>query len=86
MGQRISKWCLVLLCLSSALAVGGGLYEHVVLMPLWSASPPASFRIIQPGTGVPLQHFWMPVHGAITLLSFAALALTWRDRRVAGGC
>ena len=80
--QRISKWSVVLLCLSSALALGGGVYETVVLMPLWSASPPASFSIIQPGTGVPLQTFWIPVHAAITVLSLAALVLTWRDRRV----
>jgi hypothetical protein len=39
---------------------GGGLYEHIVLMPIWSASPPSSFRIIQRGTGVLLQRFWYP--------------------------
>jgi hypothetical protein len=55
--------CLVL-CLrfSMAGAIGGGLYEHVVFTSLWSASPPSSFSIIQPGTGVPLQNFWIPVH------------------------
>jgi hypothetical protein len=35
-------------------AIGGGLYEHLVVMPLWAASPPSSFAMIQPGTGVPL--------------------------------
>jgi hypothetical protein len=32
-----------------------------VLVPLWSASPPSSFAVIQPGTGVPRQRFWIPI-------------------------
>ena len=65
-----------------ACAVGGGVYEHAVLMPIWSASPPASFRMIQPGTGVPLQRFWIPVHAAITAFVLLSLVLTWRHREV----
>lgn len=80
MGDLVTKWCLVLLCFASAVALGGGIYESVVLNPLWSASAPASFAVIQPDTGVPLQQFWIPVHGAITLFYIAALVLTWRDR------
>jgi hypothetical protein len=40
-------------------------------------SPPSSFAIIQPTTGVPLQRFWIPVHAAITVLIILALAMTW---------
>jgi hypothetical protein len=65
-----------------AAAIGGGLFEHVVLVPQWSASPPSSFSIIQPGTGVPLQNFWIPVHAAITILIVLSLILTWKERRV----
>src|SRR5215813_7630551 len=72
----------MLLCLSMALAIGGGLYEHLVLTPLWSASPPSSFAIIQPGTGVPLQKFWIPVHTAITTFLILSLVLTWRQMEV----
>ena len=72
----------MLLCLSMASAVGGGLYEHLVLTPLWSASPPSSFAIIQPDTGVPLQKFWIPVHAAITLFLVLSLAFTWRQVEV----
>ena len=82
MHTNVAGWSVMLLCLSMASAVGGGLYEHLVLTPLWSASPPASFAIIQPGTGVPLQQFWMPVHAAITLCLLLSLALTWRQVEV----
>ncbi len=78
----MAKWSLILLCFSMAGAIGGGLYEHVVLVPLWSLSPPSSFSVIQPGTGVPLQRFWIPVHAAITVFIVGSLALTWREGRV----
>jgi hypothetical protein len=79
-----STWTLaslILLCFSMAGAVGGGFYEHFVLTRMWSASPPSSFGIIQAGTGVPLQRFWIPVHAAITVSSLSSLVLVWSDRR-----
>jgi len=82
MKASLAKWCLILLCFSTAGAIGGGLYEHIVLVPLWSSSPPSSFSIIQPGTGVPLQNFWIPVHTAITILIILSLVLTWREKKV----
>lgn len=77
-----AQWSLILLCFSMAGAFGGGLYEHIVLMPLWSASPPSSFSIVQPGTGVPLQRFWIPVHAAITIFIVSTLFLTWNDTTI----
>ena len=80
--RLLTRSSLILLCYALGAALGGGLYESIVLVPLWSKSPPASFAIIQPGTGVPLQSFWIPVHVAITLFMVAAIAFTWRDGRV----
>ena len=82
MNIKFAEWSMILLCLSMASALGGGLYEHIVLTPLWSASPPSSFAIIQPGTGVPLQKFWIPVHAAITIFLILSLALAWRQIEV----
>jgi hypothetical protein len=78
----VALWSLILLCFSMAAAIGGGLYESIVLTPMWSKSPPSSFSIIQPKTGVPLQRFWIPVHAAITLFIILALVMTWRDMTV----
>ncbi len=75
----LAQWSLVLLCFSMAGAFGGGLYEHIVLTPIWSASPPSSFAIIQRVTGIPLQRFWIPVHAAITIFILLALFVTWND-------
>jgi hypothetical protein len=82
MKAAVAPWSLILLWFSMAAAIGGGLYEHVVLTPMWSASPPSSLSIIQPGTGVPLQRFWIPVHVAITVGALLAMFLTWGDCRV----
>ena len=82
MKTSLAKWSLILLCFSMAGAIGGGLFEHIVLIPLWSRSPPSSFSIIQPGTGVPLQNFWIPVHAAITVFIILSLVLTWKERKV----
>jgi hypothetical protein len=78
----VAQWSLILLCFSWAAAIGGGLYESSVLTPLWSRSAPSSFAIIQPGTGVPLQRFWIPVHTAIAAFIVLALVTTWRDTTV----
>jgi hypothetical protein len=79
MTPSLAEWSSILLCLSLAASFGGGLYEHIVLTPMWSKSPPSSFSIIQPGTGVPLQRFWIPVHAAITIFILLTLFLTWND-------
>jgi hypothetical protein len=42
MKVNLSQWSLILLCFSMAGSFGGGLYEHIVVMPIWSASPPSS--------------------------------------------
>jgi hypothetical protein len=81
MRTRAAPWSLMLLYCSMAGAVGGGRYEHMVLMPLWAASPPSSLALIQPGTGVPLQAFWIPVHVAITVFLLLALVLAWQERK-----
>jgi hypothetical protein len=79
MTTNLALWSLIFLCFSTAGSVGGGLYEPIVLTPIWSVSPPASFSIIQRGTGVPLQRFWIPVHAAISIFILVTLFLTWND-------
>jgi len=77
MKALVSQWSLILLCFSFAVALGGGIFEHSVLMPIWSKSPPSSFSITQTGSGVPLQRFWIPVHIAITVFIILSLVITW---------
>jgi hypothetical protein len=82
MNRNWALWSVILLCLSMASAIGGGLYEQIVLTPVWSAAPPSSFAIIQPGTGVPLQKFWIPAHVSISIFLILSLVLCWRQLNV----
>lgn len=74
--------CLIVLCMGMGAALGGGVYEGIVLTPLWSANPPGSFTLIQPGSGVPLQTFWIPAHGVISIAVVASFFLCWQRRDV----
>lgn len=78
----ISMRSILLLCFCFGIALGGGLYESLILNPLWSKNPPSSFSIIQPKTGVPLQWFWVPVHMLITLFIILSLAFSWPIKTV----
>lgn len=80
--RRAALAALVVLLTAMGAALGGGLYEGLVVNPVWSQDPPRSFTLIQPDTGVPLQTFWIPIHAAITVGLLLALILTWRERGV----
>lgn len=73
----MSTAVLVLLCVVVLLAcasLGGGLYEFVVLDPVWPGRP----AIIQPQHGgVSRRRFWIPVHGAFEVALIAAVIVTW---------
>src|SRR5262249_50300566 len=58
------------------LAAGGGLYEHLVVDPVW----PANAAVIQPDRGgVNRKLFWVPFHAALTLALPVALWAAWRS-------
>jgi hypothetical protein len=59
--------------------LGGSLYEHLVVDPVW----PRNIVVIQPEQGgVDRKHFWIPLHGALTLALPAALWACWPRRTV----
>jgi hypothetical protein len=60
--------------LLSCASLGGGLYESVVLDPVWPIRP----AIIQaPHGGVSRRRFWIPVHSVFEVTLIAALVVTW---------
>ncbi len=60
---------------------GGGLYEEIVVGPVWSASPPASFALIQEPEGLSLTSFWIPFHIIANIFLILALVLYWKEKR-----
>jgi len=60
----------VLACAS----LGGGLYEFLVLDPVWPNRP----AIVQPQHGgVSRRRFWIPMHTAFEVALIAAVVVTW---------
>ena len=72
----------ILIALASSLAligVGGGLYEFVVVDPVWPRRP----ELIQPDRGgLSRKRFWIPAHVAFELLLIASLAFALAVRAV----
>lgn len=59
--------------------LGGGLYEHRVLDPVWPHRP----AIIQPRNGgVSRRRFWIPVHIALEVALIAAVVTSWNHPHV----
>jgi hypothetical protein len=69
---------LAIVTLAVALALislGGGLYEYLVVDPVWPRQP----ALIQPQRGgMSRRRFWIPAHTAFELTLVAALILGWR--------
>ncbi len=60
---------------------GGGLYEEIIVAPVWSASPPTSLTLIQGPNGLSLTDFWIPFHIAANIFLIIALILNWRSHK-----
>ena len=55
--------------------LGGGIYEHLVLDPVWPSQP----RLIQSAHGgVKRGRFWLPAHVLFEVLLLCSLALCWK--------
>jgi hypothetical protein len=67
----------ILTAVASSLAligVGGGLYEFLVVDPVWPRRP----EIIQPDRGgLSRKRFWIPAHVAFELVLIASLVMAW---------
>lgn len=73
---------LVLIAVTTLVAcatLGGGLYESLVVDPVWPKRP----GIIQPRNGgVSRARFWVPVHTVFEVLLIVTLVAAWSDADV----
>src|ERR1041385_8285259 len=82
--EQIFLWLYLLLF---SVQLGAGLYETLVIVPVWSASPPESvwgwnaLREANPQLAIDSgRRFWIYVTPAVGLLSGAALLTGWWTR------
>jgi hypothetical protein len=68
-----------LTALLACLSLGGGLYEFVVLDPVWPGRP----AIVQPQNGgVSRARFWIPAHTLFEIVLVVTLVVTWSESTV----
>jgi hypothetical protein len=63
------------------IVLGAAVYEHIVLIPKWSAAPPASLTMYQGTYGLHPENFWIPIHPITLALLVAALITNWNNTR-----
>lgn len=61
--------------------IGGAAYEHLAVVPVWSAAVPASLTMFQGEFALAAARFWIPIHPVTLVLLIAALLLNWRTER-----
>ena len=69
----------ILASLAFITIIGGAIYEHAAVVPMWSAAPPHSLSMFQGEYGLQAANFWKPVHPVTILLLAAALVANWRQ-------
>lgn len=74
---RLARFTVLAALVLFAFALGGSLYEHLVLDTVWIDNPSV---IRSASGGANRAHFWIPMHGAITVAIVAALVATWKHR------
>jgi len=78
---RPANLLLSLAILSYIIVIGGATYEHLAVVPQWTAAPPASLAMFHGTYGLQAQKFWIPIHPVTLLLMTAALVANWRSAR-----
>lgn len=77
----IRTFTLILACISFTIVIGGATYEHLAVVPIWSAAVPASLTMFQGPHALAAQNFWIPVHPATLTIMITALLSNWRTER-----
>lgn len=67
-----------LACLTFSIVIGGAVYEHLAVVPQWSAAPPASLAMFQGEYGLNPGPFWMMIHPVTLLFMISTLVLFWK--------
>jgi hypothetical protein len=72
---------LILASICFIIIVGAATYEHLAVIPQWSAAPPSSFSLFNGKYPLRAQYFWIPVHPVTVLLMAGALITNWKNSR-----
>ncbi|MEO7983916.1 MAG: hypothetical protein ABI688_07535 [Bacteroidota bacterium] len=63
------------------IVIGGGMYEHIAIVPKWKQAPPESLAMFQGKYGINPGNFWEKIHPVALALLIAALVANWKTPR-----
>ncbi|WP_336963294.1 transposase [Chryseobacterium contaminans] len=69
------------LCLATVIYFfinGAQIFETLVLVPKWTASPPKSLKILSDGHGMSLKTFWILFHSIHEIVFIMAIIFCWK--------
>jgi hypothetical protein len=72
---------LILASISFIVVIGGAVYEHAGIVPIWASAVPASLAMFQGEYAITPFRFWIPIHPITMLLLLLSLAFNWRSER-----
>lgn len=73
---RAEAW-LLLTTLIYFIMNGAGIFETAVIIPKWTAAPPASFQLFRGEHGIDLKIFWIAMHSIHEITFIAAIIFCW---------
>ncbi len=79
--MNIKNLIYALTALSFTIVIGGAIYEHLAVVPIWSAAPPRSLAMFQGEYGLHPEMFWKPIHPVTLALFVVTLILSWKSAR-----
>lgn len=59
---------------------GAQLWETAILIPAWTAAPPASLIFFKAPYGIDLKAFWIIVHSIHDVIFITALIFNWNEK------
>lgn len=68
-------------CLCFAIMIGGAVYEHLNVVPVWSSAPPVSLSMFQGPYGLRPELFWKLIHPVNLVLFLLTLFVHWKTDR-----
>jgi hypothetical protein len=78
--KNYKKIIFALCSLSYCIVIGGAVYEHLAVIPQWTAAPPVSLSMFQGEYGLNPGPFWANVHPVSLLLFTVTLILFWKTQ------
>jgi hypothetical protein len=79
--KSTKNFTMIIACMCLMTVFGAGVYEHVVLVPKWSAAPPSSLLMFSGPYGIHAEDFWMPIHPITLFFLGGALIANWYSNR-----